>query len=411
VHPKVSAVNIEPPDQLTVEVARWLTSHSGLQAVSATTAAFDAGSDEFAVTTRLRRDGVAPASARAVVAAARARQKARDRWIDADRLLFTSSALEQASDPEVAAWRARRMAGERVWDLCAGIGGDTLAIGKVAMPPVTAVDLDAARIALLEHNARTCGVEVTTLVGDALTVRSPAGAVVHVDPARREGGRRLRRLAELVPAVPAVLAAHRGTTGMAVVLSPGVDLSDPDLPADAELEFVQVGPHLRESVLWLRSLRDPAVQASATLLPEGVSRARDRRPPRLEVGEVGEHLVEVATAAVRARLHDTIGAEIGARRIATGRALLTCDDVPPPSPWYRVRHVLALLPARPRPVRAWLREHPPPSLELAVHGLDLDPLRWWRELGRPPRGPRGWRLELVRTDDGGRAIVTAPVED
>ena len=34
------------------------------------------------------------------------------------------------------------------------------------------------------------------------------------------------------------------------------------------------------------------------------------------------------------------------------------------------------------------------------------PQRWWRELGRPTRGPGGVRVELVRTDEGALAIIT-----
>jgi hypothetical protein len=57
-------------------------------------------------------------------------------------------------------------------------------------------------------------------------------------------------------------------------------------------------------------------------------------------------------------------------------------------------------------VRRWLRDRDVPPLELAVHGLEVDVAAWWRELGRPPRGPTGWRLALVRLDDGAVAIVT-----
>jgi nitrogen fixation protein len=229
--------------------------------------------------------------------------------------------------------------------------------------------------------------------------------------------------------VGALLSAHPDVAGHAIVLSPGVDLDDPDLPPDAELEFVAVDGRLVEAVAWRGALAVPGRAATATLLgraqrgtsegetaappaaagrtPEGVSIGRDRGSrSALPVGPVSHHLVEVATAAVRARVHDAIGAGIGARRIAHRRGLLTCDARPPASPWYVARPVLAVLPARPRVVRAWLRERDVPALELVVHGLDADVVAWWRQLGRPARGPNGWRLALVRLDDGAVAIVT-----
>jgi hypothetical protein len=392
--------------ELTAATARWLTGDEGLAAVAATTAELDAGDEELTVASRIRRAGLDAARATAVVGAATARRRARARWPDADRLLFTPVALEQASDPEVSAWRARRLEDADVWDLCAGIGGDALALAAEGAS-VDAVDLDAARLELLVHNARVRGLEVRPHVGDALAVTLPADAAMHADPGRRREGRRVRRLADHLPGVGVLLGAHEAAPTRAVVLSPAVDLDDPDLPADAELEFVQVGDDLREAVVWLGAARRGSASATATLLPSEESRSRGARGPRLAVGGVGEVLLQVAPAAVRARLHDEIGEEVGARRLATGRALLTCEADPGDSAWYRRRHVHAVLPARPRSVRGWLRSADERPVEIAVHGLGADPVAWWREIGRPPRGPDGWRLELVRTDDGAIAIVTA----
>jgi hypothetical protein len=392
--------------ELTEEVARWLVTEEGLAAVSDATAALDAGAAELTIGTRLRAADAPVERATAVLAAACARRRARTRWPDADQLLFTRQGLEQASDPEVSRWRARRLASAEVWDLCAGIGGDTLAIAEVA-ESTTAVDNDPGRLVLLGHNADTRRRSVVKRTADASAVRPPSAALVHADPSRRDGDRRVRRLADHRPAVGALIDHLRSrVAGLGVVLSPAVDLHDPDLPADAELEFVQVDGRLVEAVAWLGATRNPGVASTATLLPAGQTRTRGPRPPRLPVGPVGTHLVEVAPAAVRARLHDDIGAEIDARRLAARRALLTVDGPPPPSPWYTAREVEAVLPARPAAVRRWLKQADERPVEVAVHGLEADPRRWWQDLGRPPRGPAGRRVELVRTDAGGAAVVT-----
>ena len=393
--------------ELDVAVARWLVSHTGCDAVATATRSLDDGADDIAVVTELRRQGLDPPRTAAVCAAATARRRARARWVDADQLLFTRESLEQASDPEVARWRAQRFADRDVWDLCAGVGGDTLALARRATM-VSAVDIDPARLVLLAHNAACRGVEVAAIPGDALTVTVPAGAALHADPARRRGMRRVRHLADHVPPVPALLSRHGAAAGSGVVLSPAVDTTDPGFPRDAEVEFIQLGSELVEASVWLGDLRQAGgVVATATLLPDGHQRVRrGPRPPRLAVGQIGDHLVEIAPAAVRARLHDDIGEEIGARRIALRRALLTCDGVPPPSPWYRARAVLTVQPARPRALRSWLRATGVGPVEVVLHGLERDPQAWWRELGRPERGPGGVRIELTRLDAGAVAIVT-----
>jgi hypothetical protein len=405
------------PDRadLELEVAAWLTSREGLDAVAAATRWLDDGQEPLRVAERVRGEGIDAARGAAVVAAATARRRARARWPDADRLLFTRTGLEQASDPAVSAWRARRFAGvAALEDRASGLGGDTLALGATGAA-VTAIDLDPARLALLRHNAAVRGVEVATVLADALTHPVPRLGPVHVDPGRRDGGRRLRRLAELRPPVPALvdhLAPVVVDAGIAIVLSPAVDLADPDLPGGVELEFVQLGEDLVEAVAWTGALRatdTPA--ATAAILPadggEVVTRSRHGTVPRRPVGTVGDHLVEFAPAAVRARLHDEVAVEIDAIRVAERRALFTCRGAPPPpSVWWRTRPIVAVLPARPAAVRRWLATAEDRPVELVRHGVDGDLAAFRRGLGGPPGGPQGWRIELVRLDRGAMAIVT-----
>lgn len=431
-------------NELNLAVARWLVGADGRHAVAEATQLLDDGTDELRVITALRARIDDPARTAAAVAAGIARRRARDRWVEADRLLFTRESLEQASDPVVAGWRARRFADRPVYDLCSGVGGDAMALARRARS-VTAVDRDAARLVLLEHNAAILGLSVATLIGDATEIVIPTDQVVHADPARRRDGHRMGDPTRTVPPVDALVAAHLTAPGRAIVLAPGTDADHPALGTEVEVEYLQLGNDLVEAVAWSGILRDGSATASATILPRlpviptpggatgpspgaipgaappagtaasdggadlpgAVHRSRSgERGPRLPVGDVGSHLIEVSSAAVRARLHDEIGAEIDARRLARQRALLTTDTAPPDSPWYRARPVLEVLAARPGPIKRWLAADDRGPIELVLHGVRADPLAWWRELGRPLRGPGGVRVELIRRDDDAVAVIT-----
>gem|GEM_PF-466709 len=473
------------PDEPT---AAWLTSTAGLAVVAQATAALDEGADALALSTRLAGQVPDPRRRTAAIDAAVSRRRARARWPEADRMLFTRQALEQASDPAVSAHRARQLlalaaggqapstAGDRwegtVLDLGAGVGGDAIALARAAAPlggAVVAVDTDPARLRLLAHNAEVAGVHVRTRCADALTVTSGPGVICHADPGRRVGERRVRRLADHQPSVPALLAAHADALHLAVALSPGVEPEDPDLPPGLEVEYVQLGPALVEATLWTGGSTATARPAGrrATLLDDDgteVARLPDAELPtspstdtgattrlqallevaelptaelptaelptaelptaelptaelptaELPVAEIGDWLLEVAPAAVRARRHDALGARIGAWRVANNRALLTCRAAPPASPWYRAMRVLAVLPGRAKAVRRWLREagdthHLDGGVELVLHGVEADPTRLWQELGRPPRGPRGIRLAFIRRDHDTVAVACAAV--
>lgn len=392
---------------LTVDAATWLVSADGLAVLDTATRAFDQGEDELAIATRLRSHGLDVERARAVLDAAQARRRARERYADADALVLTTSALEQASHPLAAELRAARYRdAPHVTDLCSGVGGDTLALAGTAAD-VTAVDLDAARLVLLRHNAGVRGLRIHTVEADVLTHRVSAGTLVHADPGRRYAGRRLRRLGEYRPPVPALLAHVADADGAGIVVSPAVDLTDPGLPSAAELEFVQHGHQLLEASIWTGSLRRDGTVARATLVPSGESVARDGAPVSLAVGDVKSLLLEPVAAVVRARLHGQLGAEAGAHRLAHRRALLTGDTVPV-SPWFHVWEVEDVLPLRPKAVKRRLRELDDAPIEIATHGVDAAPDEWWRRLGRPDRGPQGRRLHLVRTDDGALCVITRP---
>lgn len=363
----------------------------------------DPASDALATASRLRAAGLSPERAAAIQSVAAASRTARAAG-HGPATWWTPAALEQASRPEVSAWRAARYTGAHAIDVTAGCGGDAAALGRTSSV-LLAADRSASRLAFLRTNL---GDSALVVQADALQpcVATRAWSA-WADPSRRHEGRRLQGLGACRPAVPALAAL--GFDGLGIAVSPAVDLADPDRPGDAELEFVQVGRQLVEATLWLGGLRDrgpgPAAAVSATLLPDGLHRRGRPRPPDGVVADLGAWLAVPAPALVRARLVDELAEELGLGRLARTRALFTGDAVDV-SPWFRFEAVEAVVPARPRQVRDALRGLASLPVEILTHGMDVDVSAWWRAIGSPPRGPEGRGVHLVRLDDRSVAILT-----
>ena len=94
--------------------------------------------------------------AKAALETAILRQKAASKFQNAARMFFTKEALEQSSSEIVAQHRATRFRGsQHIADLCCGIGGDALALAKVATT-LSAFELDP----LVDHLAVHCFAQI-----------------------------------------------------------------------------------------------------------------------------------------------------------------------------------------------------------------------------------------------------------
>ena len=214
-------------------------------------------------------------------------------------------ALEQATDAAVAQHKASRFAAAGVTeivDLCAGIGGDTMALANVA--PVTAIDLSAPRVLCLRWNIETCPprfpVDAVKAGVHTLLPSLPATAVFHIDPARRSAGHRSASYEDLLPG-PAVLAEVRAHfPGGALKLSPAVEFDS--LPP-GHLELISHHRTVVQAVLWTGSL--------AALFPPNTRTAtvvRDGQPALTFTAETQPVIVPPSDETLPPHFYETDGA-------------------------------------------------------------------------------------------------------
>lgn len=216
----------------------------------------DAPQDPLEAATLLRRELGRERAALVLEQVGLRRRAVRKFGTGALRMLFTRKLLEQASGPEVGAFKARRLAAipaTSVADLCCGAGGDALALAGAGLA-VHLADLDPVALALASHNLSMAGFREASRTETRLPELGELHAeVFHLDPDRRakgksEDGEERWDNRGLSPDPDGIRQIASRFRGGAVKLPTGAPQGFLDI--EGELQFLGVDDELREQVLW-----------------------------------------------------------------------------------------------------------------------------------------------------------------
>ncbi len=170
----------------------------------------------------------APEAVAAAVRLSLARRKAAEKFERGERMWVESVGVEQSTAEPVARDKAARFGScPFVVDLCAGIGGDTMALA--AQSQVLAVELDPGMCRRIHWNAAVydVGDRVLAVQARAETFAIPRGAWVHLDPDRRAlGDRRARAIEDYAPGPSSWESIVRSVPAGAIKLSPASNFGD-----------------------------------------------------------------------------------------------------------------------------------------------------------------------------------------
>ncbi|MEZ5990391.1 MAG: class I SAM-dependent methyltransferase [Planctomycetota bacterium] len=368
------------------------------------------------------REGVAPVLVEVALELEAARRRAGRKLGDAAHLLLDLAGLEQATGLGPARHKAARLAAcrqddEVVLDLCCGVGGDLVALAERG--PARGVDADPLYAAMAAHNA---GVEVVVAAAEGFDVE---GAVVHVDPTRREAGAargRGRRDASLDGHRPGPDLWRRWldeARALCLKLAPGVALDEVPGADAGELELLAEGRELKQCLLWAGAAAGQPGTRRATMLAPGlegrVAATLVGRPslpplaPALAEAPEGRWLLVPHPSVERAGLVAEALAETGTRagELHPGLGLLVAEA--PAGPWFEAFRIEAVRPWRPERLRRLLRELDAGPVELRTRGRAVDAAR--ERAGLQGRGARRLTVFGLRLGRELRAVVTLRPED
>ena len=357
----------------------------------------EATADVVRIVSRLRAAGHSGELVAAVLGQARLRSKARAKFGDfAERMLFTSDGLEQATRLSVASLHAGRFAGagiDVVADLGCGIGADALAMAALDLG-VLAVERDEVTAAIASFNLAPFEAARVEL-GDATTTDLTGVGGVWLDPARRAGGRRLDNPADWSPSLDWAFALAE-TLPTGIKLGPGLDRTL--LPADGEAQWVSVDGDVVELVVWSGVLARPGVGRAALVLRSGSAAelTASTDSADAEIGALGEYLLEPDGAVIRARLIGDLARSLpggGGRMLDPTIAWITTDTAPT-TPFGAGFRVVERFPLDVKTLKKELTARGIGTLEIQKRGVDVDPAEFRARLGL--KGREAATLVLTR---------------
>jgi THUMP domain-like/RNA cap guanine-N2 methyltransferase len=343
---------------------------------------------------RWRRLAV-PSAVAAAMRLAACRARARTKFTRADRMWLDSVGLEQSTSEIVARHKAHRFEGTLVVDLCAGIGGDTLALAERG--EVLAVDADHGMCRRLAWNAAVyeAGERVLPCQSRAERAPIPGGAWVHIDPDRRASDKvRARSLVDYAPGLNFLRDLSRTGRNGAIKLSPASDFATHFAGPEYEVELISLNGECKEATVWFGA--PVTCRRRATRLPENVSWTdRDggsRLSGMVPVVPVSTYIYDPDPALLCTGLLDSFALAHDLHRIAADVDFLTGGTVVSTSflAGFEVQgvHRLDLKQLRRLVVRQDLG-----PLEIKVRGLDLAPETLRKQLR--PRGSHPATLILA----------------
>lgn len=321
----------------------------------------------------LRKAGHSPVLVAAVLHQSRLRAKAVAKFGPfAERMLFTSAGLEQATRLSVAALHAGRFreAGlSRVADLGSGIGADALAMAAIDLE-VTAVELDEVTAALAAYNLAPWS-NATVVHDDATGFDLNGFDGAWLDPARRSATKRLNDPADWTPSLDFAFGLA-DTLPVGVKLGPGIDRDL--IPTNCEAQWVSVDHDVVELAVWFGPLAREGVGRAALVLTRDGSFELTARGDSddVETGQLGGFVYEPDGAVIRARLIGDLGRTLGAHMLNRRIAYLTSNEAVA-TPFASCFRVIERFAFDEKLLKKELAARDIGVLEIKKRGVDIDP--------------------------------------
>jgi len=341
----------------TAEDYRWLISNEAAPILAETQVAIENQINALRIAKKLRKQ-ITPERSALVMEQAQLRIRGKKKFSHPENMFFTRRGLEQSSGKLIAQYKAMRFAGlKRVADICCGIGGDLIGLGKRGIrksncnasnnstEPIDAssfrtvgVDSDELTSLFARCNLKASGLDseshwVEQLDFEKFELSSVDG--IHIDPDRRKGDRTVHGN-RFSPSLNAIYEGVSKNCSLAIKVAPATPVAD-YFPEQIHREWIGDHRECKQQILWSGPFSDQPGSRTATYIGRNgrvsqVSANESELEQPLELFDsVQEFLYEPHPAVLAAGMTDVIAKRYGLRRFSSQIVYLTGDQIIPMS--------------------------------------------------------------------------------
>ena len=352
---------------------------------------------------------------RDLLTAASLQRKAREKF-GVGTWWVTEKSLQQATPWQVARVKSQWFTDLSVYDLCNGIGGDTLQLA--GRGPVVGIDSDRRLVSMAAANLGARSTAAVVCADVRLYPISPAAAI-HIDPDRRSDGRRSSRPESYSPSWSEVCELVGKSPAALIKLAPAASLDRSNLPEN-HCVFISLRGSVREQSLLLGNVREnflaihglPADLGQSALIVDRDGHQTVFAPsvpsdiPADIDDSPGEFMIDPDAAIRAAGLTDAFAIQYGLSTLGGPAGFLTlATNAPPPKELAITERVLWIGSSDDRQLRRELRLRDFYPQRIKSRGVEFDPARLQKRLrncGEQPItlwiGRNGPRQYAVITD-------------
>ncbi len=333
----------------------WLLSDEAVPLLEKVQTAFEDRINAVRIAKSVRKK-TTPTRSALIMEQAQLRIKASTKFTLANKMFFTRRGLEQATGRRLAIYKAARFAGmNHVADICCGIGGDLLALGKR-----DDVDGSDNRTTAVDNDELTClfakrNLEVNSIDPDLVSIQETDFANfdlkgidgIHIDPDRRVKERTVQGN-RFSPSLVDVFERIDPDCTVAAKVAPATPVAS-YFPQGLQREWIGDHRECKQQILWSGPATDKPGHRTATYVgKQGVISQISVEESELELppivfDSIRRYIFEPHPAVLAAGLADAIARKNGLGRFTSSIVYLTGDE-PVSDPLLPQFEVLDILP-------------------------------------------------------------------